>query len=48
MRITVDTNDDYERAKLLYDDLLSLPLSERVRGENIIAAWRKRFHCDET
>jgi len=48
MRITVDTNDDYERAKLLYDDLQSLPLSERVNGSTIIAAWRKRFHCDET
>jgi len=47
VRITVDTKEDYERAKILYNDLLSLPLSLRIKGENIIAAWRKCFIPDE-
>jgi len=41
LRITVDTKDDYERARLLYTELLSLPPEKRCLGENIIAASRR-------
>jgi len=37
LRITVDTEDDYERAQTLYEYLLSLSPSERNLGENVIA-----------
>jgi len=43
IRLTVDTHDDYERALALYRRLLSFPLEERNRGENVIAAYRKLF-----
>ena len=43
MRITVDTQEDYERACLLYNELLSLPQAERRLGENIIAAYSRVF-----
>ena len=42
-RVTVDTLDDFERASVLYDSLISLPLAERNRGENIISAYNKVF-----
>jgi len=38
LRVTVDTQDDYEYARLLYERLLSMPPEERGRGESIIAA----------
>ena len=37
-RLTVDTQEDYERAQVLYDRLLPLPDAERNLGENVIAA----------
>ena len=40
LRITVDTREDYERAALLYDRLLSFPRKERNLGENVIDAVR--------
>jgi len=43
LRITVDTREDYERALVLYDDLLSLPVPERNKGESIIAVCKKLF-----
>ena len=43
LRITVDTREDYERALALYDDLLSLPAQDRVKGEHIIAACKRLF-----
>ena len=41
-RITVDTRDDYEKVRLLYDELLSLPFEKRVLGEHIIAIIKRR------
>ena len=41
LRVTVDTKEDYERALVLYEELLSLPEEERNRGENVIAAYRR-------
>jgi spore coat polysaccharide biosynthesis protein SpsF len=38
-RITVDTSEDYDRAKSLYERLSSLPLEKRNLGENIISAY---------
>ncbi|MCL2319474.1 MAG: NTP transferase domain-containing protein [Treponema sp.] len=38
IRVTVDTREDYERAQVLYERLLSLPPEERSRGKNIIDA----------
>jgi spore coat polysaccharide biosynthesis protein SpsF len=38
MRLTVDTQDDYERAKKLYD---ALPEKDRHKGEVIIHTWGK-------
>jgi spore coat polysaccharide biosynthesis protein SpsF len=43
IRITVDTQADYERAQILYDALSSLPERERFRGETIIAAYKRVF-----
>ena len=40
-RITVDTQEDYKRALILYEQLRSLPVPERNLGENIIAACRQ-------
>jgi len=40
-RVTVDTAEDYERARLLYEELLSLPPRKRNLGENIIGASRR-------
>ena len=42
-RITVDTEEDYERVKVLYAELLSLPREDRNLGENIIAAYKRAF-----
>ena len=36
LRVTVDTRDDYEKAAMLYENLLSLAPQERNLGENII------------
>ena len=43
LRITVDTREDYERAQVLYEELLSLPPPERNKGENVITAYKKLF-----
>jgi spore coat polysaccharide biosynthesis protein SpsF len=43
LKITVDTAEDYERAQLLHEALLSLPPGERNLGENIIAACKNIF-----
>jgi len=43
-RITVDTKEDYDRARSLYESLSSLPLEKRNLGENVLSAcgslWR--------
>jgi len=41
LRVTVDTQEDYERAVALYEHLLSLPREERNLGANVIAAVRR-------
>ena len=41
LRITVDTQKDYENAVVLYERLLSLPREERNLGENVITAVRR-------
>ena len=46
-RITVDTREDYEKAAILYTELQSLPLEERCKGENVIAAYNRLF-AEET
>ena len=38
-RITVDTKEDYEKAKSLYERLSSLPLEKRNLGENVISVY---------
>jgi len=38
-RITVDTREDYDRAKSLYERLSSLPTGERNLGENVISFY---------
>jgi spore coat polysaccharide biosynthesis protein SpsF len=38
-RITVDTKEDYDRARLLYERLSSLPLEKRNLGENVISIF---------
>jgi len=43
VRVTVDTQNDYERALVLYGRLLSMPLEERNYGENVIAACKSLF-----
>ena len=43
LRVTVDTREDYERALVLYEHLLSLPPEERNKGECVIAAYRRLF-----
>ena len=43
LRITVDTQEDYDRAQVLYGHLLSLPREERYNGESIIAVYRRIF-----
>ena len=43
IRVTVDTQDDYERALTLHNHLLSLPQEERNLGENVIAAYKSLF-----
>ena len=43
VRTTVDTIEDYERAEIIFETLLSLSLEERCKGENIIAAYQKLY-----
>ena len=43
IRVTVDTNEDYERALTLYRRLASLPPEEQNLGENVIAAYKSLF-----
>jgi len=38
-RITVDTREDYDRAKSLYERLSSLPLEKRNLGENVLSVY---------
>jgi spore coat polysaccharide biosynthesis protein SpsF len=40
MRVTVDTEEDFSRASVLYDALADLPPIERSRGQTIINAYR--------
>jgi spore coat polysaccharide biosynthesis protein SpsF len=40
MRVTVDMAEDFKRAEQLYQALSVHPLTERNRGETIIAAYR--------
>ena len=42
-KITVDTKEDYERARMLYEYLLALPAEERVLGERIIETYKRAF-----
>jgi len=46
LRITVDTQADYEKALVLYGHLLLLPLEERNRGVNVIGASGRLFARD--
>ena len=41
--ISVDTPEDYTRAGILYEGLLSLPRADRNRGENVIAVYKRLF-----
>jgi spore coat polysaccharide biosynthesis protein SpsF len=41
LRITVDTGEDYERCRALWEALEENPGEENSRDEAIIAAWRK-------
>ena len=43
LRVTVDTREDYDRALVLYGYLQSLPPEERIRGEQVIRAYRQSF-----
>jgi spore coat polysaccharide biosynthesis protein SpsF len=43
IRVTVDTQADYEHAQYLWEALSSLPPEERFRGETIIAAYKRVF-----
>jgi spore coat polysaccharide biosynthesis protein SpsF len=43
IRISVDTQADYERALCLYQALAPLSADNRVRGETIISVFRKTF-----
>ena len=45
-RITVDTQEDYERAQLLYGRLSALSLEERRLGEIVIAVYKSLFAGD--
>jgi spore coat polysaccharide biosynthesis protein SpsF len=47
VRLTVDTQTDYERAELLYSELSRYAFAEeRSRGENIIGAYDRIFAGD--
>lgn len=43
LRVTVDTGEDYEQAKALYEDLAAVEVPRRYEGETIIRAYRRRF-----
>ena len=43
LRLTVDTRDDYEKAAILYERLLSLLPEERHKGESIINVYRSLY-----
>ena len=40
MRVTVDTEEDYKRATILFNALSDLSPKERSRGERVISAYR--------
>ena len=40
MRVTVDIEEDFKRAEILYGALEDIPLPERSRGETIIKAYK--------
>ena len=46
LRLTVDTDEDYNRAQALYRRLQSLPPEKRNLGENIISVYRNMFAND--
>jgi spore coat polysaccharide biosynthesis protein SpsF len=43
IRLTVDTPEDYGRAKVLYDALARLPPEKRSNGEVVISVFRNTF-----
>jgi len=45
LKVTVDTREDYDRALILYESLLSLPPEERRLGKNIIASLQRSSTC---
>jgi spore coat polysaccharide biosynthesis protein SpsF len=47
LRLSVDTREDYEKARLLYDALSALPPGKRGRGKAIISRYKKLFRSGE-
>jgi spore coat polysaccharide biosynthesis protein SpsF len=47
LRLTVDTREDYEKARILYRALSNLPPEERNRGAVIIEAYKREFTRQE-
>ena len=43
LRITVDTEEDYERAQILYEHLKNMPLEYRNLGANVIKGYLQVF-----
>lgn len=43
LRITVDTREDYEKAKVLYEDLAQVEAPRRYWGDTIIKTYKRRF-----
>jgi spore coat polysaccharide biosynthesis protein SpsF len=43
LRLTVDTAEDYDRARLLYRELSGVPPEKRFSGEGVIAAFDRVF-----
>jgi spore coat polysaccharide biosynthesis protein SpsF len=44
IRLTVDTPEDYERSRILYDALVSYPPEKRGNGETVISVFRNSVH----
>jgi spore coat polysaccharide biosynthesis protein SpsF len=44
IRLTVDTPEDYERAKALYNALSRIPPENRGNGETVISVFRNTFN----
>jgi spore coat polysaccharide biosynthesis protein SpsF len=43
LRVTVDTGEDYEQAKVLYEDLAPVDAPRQYWGETIIQTYQRRF-----